>query len=111
MHAAAGAISRARARARAHRDMAGDGLERGETQGLQNWVITHLTHAWPRARQVKETVALTTLEFPALTKVTGNLDVRAHPCPRSADRARRRAHRAEPALPPSLRLATRASDK
>ena len=49
MRAAAGAISRARARARAHHELLGDGLELWELQGGQIWVITHLTHAWPRA--------------------------------------------------------------
>ena len=48
MRAAAGAIGRARARP-AHHEMAFDGLELGEVQGLQLWGIIHLTHAWPRA--------------------------------------------------------------
>ena len=61
MRAAAGAISRARERARARLEIAfddlaesvekaADGLELGEIQGLQVSVPTNLTHAWPRAR-------------------------------------------------------------
>ena len=49
MRAAAGAINRARARARAHLEIAGDGFELGELQGGQRLRPTHLTHAWPRA--------------------------------------------------------------
>ena len=49
MRAAAGAISRARARARAHIESAGDGRELGELQVGQLWVLPDLTHAWPRA--------------------------------------------------------------
>ena len=49
MRAAAGAIRRARARARAHHEIAGDGLERGSTQRYQVCVMMHLTHAWQRA--------------------------------------------------------------
>ena len=45
----AGVISRARARARAHLEMAADGLELGELQLGQLCVLLHLTHAWPRA--------------------------------------------------------------
>ena len=47
-----------------------------------------------------------------LTKIVGNLDVRARPRPCSAYRARNRAqHRAEPPLPLSWRVATHASGK
>ena len=49
MHAAEGAISRARMRARAHLEIAADGHEVGEIQGLQFYVLLHLTHVWPRA--------------------------------------------------------------
>ena len=49
MRAAAGAISRARARARAHVEMAADGLELGGVQELQLCVLLNLTHAWQRA--------------------------------------------------------------
>ena len=49
MRAAAGSISRARARARAHPDRAADGRERGELQGGELCVDDNLTHAWPRA--------------------------------------------------------------
>ena len=49
MHAAAVAISRALARASAHLENAGDGLELGEIQGLQLCIMSNLTRAWPRA--------------------------------------------------------------
>ena len=49
MRAAAGAISRALARPRAHLEIAFDGLEIDELQFGQLCVIIHLTHAWPRA--------------------------------------------------------------
>ena len=45
MRAAAGAISRARARARAHLELVADGLELGELQGGQLWVVLNLTYA------------------------------------------------------------------
>jgi len=44
MRAAAGAISRARARARAHSEILRDFREPGELQGLQHWILD-LTHA------------------------------------------------------------------
>ena len=47
---------------------------------------------------------LTTLSAPKLTLVGGDLKVRAHPRPCSADRARSRAHRAEPSLLLSWRV-------
>ena len=49
MRAAAGAISRARTRARAHIEIVADGLELGELKGGQLWVVIHLTHAWSQA--------------------------------------------------------------
>ena len=49
MRAAAGAISRARARARAHIEFVADGRERGEIQCGQLCVLLNLTRAWPRA--------------------------------------------------------------
>ena len=49
MRAAGGAISRARARARAHIETAADGLELGEIQSGQLCILIDLTHAWPRA--------------------------------------------------------------
>ena len=58
---------------------------------------------------MKDNDALTTLDLPALTVITGSLIVRARPRPRSADRARSRAHRAEPRLLLIWRVATRAS--
>ena len=48
MRAATGAISQARARARAHDEILGD-QERGSIQGGQLSVMMHLTHAWQRA--------------------------------------------------------------
>ena len=60
-------------------------------------------------RQVWDNAALTSLQLPKLTIVETYLWVRARPRPRSADRARRRAHRAEPPLLLSWRVATRAS--
>ena len=48
MRAAAGVISRARARANAHAEIAGDGFELREIQGGQ-LCVPNLTHAWPRA--------------------------------------------------------------
>ena len=55
---------------------------------------------------------MTDLNLPYLYTITNApLKVRVlRPRPRSADRARSRAHRAEPSLPLSLRVATRASD-
>ena len=49
MRAAAGAISRARTRARAHHETFLDFRKLGELQRLQHSVITYLKHAWPRA--------------------------------------------------------------
>ena len=61
-------------------------------------------------RQVYGKQALTTLKLPKLETVGSDLWVRARPRPRSADRARRRAYRVEPALPLSCwRVAMRAS--
>ena len=62
-------------------------------------------------RQVCCNAGLTTLQLPKLKTVTGNLEVRARPRPRWADCTlmRSRAHRAEPLLPPSWRVITRAS--
>ena len=48
MRTVAAAISGARARARAHVEIAGDGRELGEIQGGQHVLLT-LAHAWPRA--------------------------------------------------------------
>ena len=48
--------------------------------------------------QITDNAVLTTLQLPKLEKVDGSIKVRVCSCPRSADRARRRAHRAEPAL-------------
>ena len=48
MRATAVAISRARARASAHPEIAGM-RELGEQQGGQLFVVNNLTHAWPRA--------------------------------------------------------------
>ena len=45
----AGAISRARTRARAHLEVADDYLELGENQVPQPCVIHNLKHTWPRA--------------------------------------------------------------
>ena len=53
MRAAAGAISRARARARAHYDVC-DGPELGVCHGLQLCVRVHLTHAWQLASSAAE---------------------------------------------------------
>ena len=50
MRAAAGAISRARARARAHEESGDDGRELGELQGGQYFVFRNLKDAWQRAR-------------------------------------------------------------
>ena len=62
-------------------------------------------------RQVRDNLALRTLELPKLKEVTGNLMVRTRARPlSSADRARRRrAHCAESPLPLSLRVPARAS--
>ena len=54
MRAAAGAISRARTRARAHIEIVADGLELGELKCGQRCVLLNLTHAWPRASSAKE---------------------------------------------------------
>ena len=48
MRAAAGAMSRAQARARAHKEIAADGLELGEIQRVQLCIMHNLTHAWSR---------------------------------------------------------------
>ena len=45
MRAAAGAISRARAKARAHFEMAEDCIEIGEIHGGQSFIILNLAHA------------------------------------------------------------------
>ena len=66
-------------------------------------------------RQVENNEALTTVDLTNLDKVIkvtgdlGHFKVRARPRPRSADRARSRAHRAEPSLPLSWCVITRAS--
>ena len=60
-------------------------------------------------RQVNKNAELTALLLPKLEAVGGDLWVRARPRPRSADRARSRAHHAGPPLPLSWRVATRAS--
>ena len=60
-------------------------------------------------RQVLKNAKLFVLALYDLETVGGFLKVRARPRPRSADRARRRAHRAKPALLLSWRVATRAS--
>ena len=60
-------------------------------------------------RQIEENAKLTSLRVPVLETVGRSLWVRARPRPRSADRARRRAHRAEPPLLLSWRVATCAS--
>ena len=58
-------------------------------------------------RQVERNFLLTTLDLSALTAVGDSIVVRARPRPRSADRARHCAHRAEPPLLLSLRVAMR----
>ena len=52
---------------------------------------------------------LATVDLTQLAEVKDGLSVRARPRPRSADRARRRAHRTKPPLLPSWRVITRAS--
>ena len=60
-------------------------------------------------RQVHDNTVLNTLNLPELKTVTGIILVRTRPRPRSADHARRRAHRAESPLLLIWRVATRAS--
>ena len=60
-------------------------------------------------RQFYDNLKLITVDLTELKTVSGIFSVHARPRPRSADRARRRAHRAEPAVLLSWRVATRAS--